>query len=125
LTRFAQTTLDGQFLAYRNALYTGCPDALGTYSYIELVGVRRVYRVRKPGPDEDESGVTDIRELTLQPKKVRYYWELGHKWIDGAHPPNLHYYADLRDGKWSFESEQQICARGEPQVKPTVTSIPK
>jgi hypothetical protein len=124
LARFAQTQLDGQFTAYRNALYTACPYALGTYSYIELVGVRRVYSSRKPGPEEDEAGVTDVRELTLQPKKARYYWEPGRKWIDGAHPPTLNYLADYRNGAWTFEAEQHVCARGEPQVKPPASSIP-
>jgi|GEM_PF-1379198 len=124
LAQFAQSELEHEFTAQRNALYTSCPYALGTYSFIELVGIRRIYRVVKPDPEEEAAGVTMRRELTLQPKKARYYWETGRKWLDGPNPPNLHYLADYRGGKWWFVARQQVCARGEPQRKPAPSTIP-
>jgi len=123
LARFAQTELDREFSADRNALYTSCPYALGTYSLIEISGIRRVYRIVKPDAEEEAAGITARRELTLQPKKVRYYWELGRKWIDGTTPPKLTYTADRR-GDWTFSADQHLCARGEPQAKPGVSRIP-
>jgi len=124
LARFAQTELDREFTAYRNALYTSCPYALGTYSLIEISGIRRVYSVVKPDAEEEAAGITARRELTLQPKKVRYYWELGRKWIDGPTPPRLSYSAELRGGNWAFTADEHVCARGEPQKKPLASSIP-
>jgi hypothetical protein len=124
LTRYADEQLRTDFAQVGEALYTSCPYALGTYSLIELEGIRRIYRALKPDPEDERAGITAQRELTLQPKKVRYYWELGHKWIDGSQAPSLHYFADLRDGKWWFTAEQHICARGEPQRKPVTSNIP-
>jgi len=124
LAQFEQSELEREFTAQRNALYTSCPYALGTYSFIELVGIRRIYRIVKPDPEEEEAGVTMRRELTLQPKKARYYWENGRRWLDGQSPPNLHYFADYRGGQWWFVAEQHVCAKGEPQQKPAPSSIP-
>ena len=125
LAQFAQSELEREFTAQRNALYTSCPYALGTYSFIELVGIRRIYRVVKPDPEEEAAGITLRRELTLQPKKARYYWEIGRKWLDSPNPPNLNYLADYRGGKWWFVAKQHVCVRGEPQRKPAPSSIPR
>jgi hypothetical protein len=129
LARFAQASFDKEFAARNNAFYVACPYALGTYSFIELSGIRRVYRVLKPISEEEPGVVVARHELLYEPKKVRYYWDLGHKWIDGSQPPTLTYVGDYQHGmkgpNWRFEDKQHICARGEPQEKPALAAIPK
>jgi hypothetical protein len=125
VARFAQTQLDAEFFSERGVLYTACPYALGTYSFIELAGLRRTDRSMPVTDDEKAAGVTERRELTIQPKRARYYWAAGTKWIDWSRAPALRYEAELRSGGWIFRAEQHICARGEPQVKPLAANVPK
>jgi hypothetical protein len=125
LVRFADNQLDGEFLAQRDALITACPYALGSYSFIALSGIRRIYRIAKPDDEQRASGVTASSELTVQVKRARYYWAAGKDWIVGSAAPTLHYYAERRDGRWSFRPDQHICARGEPQQKPLAAEVPK
>ncbi len=125
LVRFAQTQLDDEFLAYRGALFTSCPYALGTYSFIELSGMRRIFRVLKPNDDEVAAGIDAHRELTFEFNRARYYWVAGKRWIGGPNPPALRYEAERSNGAWSFRADQHICARHEPQQKPLLTDISK
>jgi hypothetical protein len=125
LARFAAAQLDADFVSERGVLYTACPYALGTYSFIELAGLHRTDRSVPVTDDEKAAGVTEHRELTIQPKRARYYWAAGTKWVDWSRAPALRYEAELRPGGWSFRAEQHICARGEPQAKPLAANVPK
>lgn len=125
LDGYAERTLQMEFTEYRGALYAHCPYALGTYSYIELDGIRRVHRTVKLNDEEIRDGIQERRELSLQPRKTRFYWNAGKKWIDWGHGPELKYVAELRSDGWSFTKDQHVCAHGEPQDKALVAGIPK
>jgi len=125
LDGYAERTLQMEFTEYDGALYAHCPYALGTYSYIELAGVRRIHRTVKLNDEEIRDGIMERRELTLQPKKTRFYWNAGKKWIDWGRGPELTYVAELRSGGWFFTKDQHVCAHGEPQDKALVAGIPQ
>ena len=125
LLRFAQAQVDAEFLTQHDALITSCPYALGSYSFIELTGIRRVYGAARPEDSDHAPGVSSSLELTIQPKRARYYWAAGKRWIVSSPAPALHYYAEDHDGRWTFRAEQHVCARGEPQRRPVASEIPK
>jgi hypothetical protein len=112
LVNFADAQLNAEFLTRRDALVTSCPDALGSYSFIELQGVRRIYSAAQ-------------QELTIEAKRARYYWAAGKRWIAGSPGPVLRYYIEESDGRQVLRAEQHVCARGEPQLRPDAAAIPK
>ena len=112
LVNFAGAQLNAEFLPRRDALVTSCPDALGSYSFIELSGIQRIY-----------SGAR--HELTIEAKRARYYWATGKRWIAGSPAPVLRYYVEENDGGPAFRAEQHVCARGEPQQRPDPAVIPR
>jgi hypothetical protein len=125
LASFAQAQLDAEFLAGRDSLATSCPYALGSYSFIELSGIRRIYAAVRPEESDRAPGVSEVLQLTVQSRRARFYWAAGKLWVVGSPIPALHYFAEKRDGVWTFRAEQHLCARGEPQRRPVASEIPK
>jgi len=126
LDAYADRSVAAEFTQYLGALYAHCPYALGTYSYIELAGIRRVHRTIALSDDEKNEGIEARSELTLQPKKSRYYWNLGKKWEDWGRGPELRYVAERRRGApWVFTKDQHVCAHGEPQDKSLAADLPR
>jgi hypothetical protein len=125
LDGYAKRSLALTFTEYHHTLYAHCPYALGTYSYIELSGVRRVHRTVRLNDEQVQRGVEERSELILQPSRARFYWNAGKKWIDWGRGPELIYIAERRGGVWSFTRDQHICAHGEPQDKASIDGIPK
>jgi hypothetical protein len=124
LDGYAERSLTDEFTEHRGALYAHCPYALGTYSYIELSGIRRVHRTLKLNDEELRDGIAERSELSLQPKKTRFYWNAGKRWVDWGRGPELTYIAERRGGAWTFTRDQHICAHGEPQDKAFAPDIP-
>jgi hypothetical protein len=126
LDAYADRSIGAEFTQYLGALYAHCPYALGTYSYIELAGIRRVHHTIQLSDDEKSEGIEARSELTLLPKKSRFYWNLGKKWIDWGRGPELRYLAERRRGApWVFSKDQHVCARGEPQDKTLAADLPR
>jgi hypothetical protein len=110
LVNFADAQLNAEFLTRRDELITSCPEALGSYSFIELRGIRRIYSAAH-------------QELTIEAKRARYYWAAGKRWIAGSPGPVLRYYIEESDGRQVLRAH--LCARGEPQLRPDPAAIPK
>jgi hypothetical protein len=126
LDGYADRSIAIEFTQYLGALYAHCPYALGSYSYIELVGIRRIHRTIKLSDEEKGEGIEERSELTLQPKKSRFYWNSGKKWIDWGRGPELRYAAERRRrAPWTFSKDQHVCAHGEPQDKSLAADLPR
>ncbi|MBC5810880.1 MAG: hypothetical protein GIW95_08540 [Candidatus Eremiobacteraeota bacterium] len=125
LAQFAVASVEREFTQRGNRWYAACPYALGTYSYVELSELRRSVRAPRPTDDEQDAGVVQRIEVTLHAQKARFYWAAGKVWKDYGIGPTLRYFAEYRKaGGWSFEADQHVCARGEPQKKPDLREVP-